>query len=143
MTDSMKSSLPRGTLVMILADDKPFAATQLVAGGQYDEYVLTGSDFLAMGPGISDIVIHAEGVNFTANFTYDVRLQYKFRYGAWQDVSLLGLQNNGNYIVGAAFNDRTKLGMQVRIVLRTQSSGAAVQRGTLSIAAAVRFYNGT
>lgn len=132
-----------GTLILDLCDDQVFAATQLVAGGLFDEYPLTGPEFNAMGPGIVDIVIHSEGVNFTANFNYDVRLQYKFRYGAWSDVSLLGLQTTGGYIIGAAFSDRTKMGMQARLVLRTQSSGAAVQRGNLSISAAVRLYNGS
>lgn len=132
-----------GTMILNLADDRVFAATQLVAGGLFDEYVLTGPELIALGPAIVDIVIHSEGVNFTANFTYDVRLQYKFRYGAWTDVSLLGLQTNGNYVVGNAFTDRTKMGMQVRLVLRTQSSGTTVQRGTLTISAAVRLYNGT
>lgn len=130
-------------LILELAEDQVFAANQLVAGGLFDEYPLTGPEFNGLGPSIVDIVIHSEGTNFTANFNYDVRLQYKYKYGAWSDVSLLGLQTTGGYIIGAAFTDRTKFGVQSRLVLRTQSSGAAVQRGNLSITAAIRLYNGS
>ncbi len=136
-------ALPGATLVLDLAEDQVFSATQLVAGGLFDEYVLTDASFAVTGPGIVDIVIHAEGTNFTANFNYDVRLQYKFKYGAWSDVSLLGLRTIGDYVIGTAFTDRTKLGMQIRLVLRTQSSGGTAQRGNLTISAAIRMYNGS
>ncbi len=136
-------ALQGATIILELAEDQVYAANQLVAGGLFDEYVLTGADFTNLGPGIVDIVIHAEGTNFTANFNYDVRLQYKFKYGAWSDVSLLGLRTIGDYVIGTAFTDRTKLGMQIRLVLRTQSSGGTVQRGNLTIAAAIRMYNGS
>ena len=125
-----------------LCEDQPYSATSLVAGGLLDEYVLTGKDFESIGPGVQDLVIHAEGDNFTANFTYQVALQYRFKNGPWQSATVLALQTAGTYVIGTPFTDRSKLGMRIRLVLQTQVSagGVSAQHGNLTIAAAARFF---
>lgn len=134
------------TLVLRLAKDETFQANALVASGKFDEYVLSESDIEEIGPGVVDIVVHAEGTNFSSNFTYDVVLEYKGETGGWLLASpnLLALRTDGNYIVGVPFNDRTKLGIKIRIKLRTQISagGSGVHNGNLSVWAAIRLYNG-
>lgn len=135
-----------GTMLFKLAQDEVFTATSLVGNGAFDEYVLTGDDFEGLGPAAIDIITHSEGSNFSANFTYDLVLQYKFEGGSWQTATpnLLALKSDGNYYIGTPYNDRTKLGMRIRIVLRTQVSAGstATQKGNLTISAAVRIFSG-
>lgn len=132
-----------GTLLYELCEDRVFAATTLVGAVAYDEYVLTGEEFASMGPAIVDVVVHAEGLSFSSNFTYDVVLQYKYKYGAWTSVPLLTLQSSGTYAISSPYTTRSSFGMQCRIVLRTQVSAgsSATQHGTLSVSAAVRLYS--
>ena len=133
------------TLLYRLAISEVFTATSLVASATFDEYVLTDLDFEGLGPGIVDIVVHSEGSNFSANFTYNVVLQYKFELGEWlTGGTLLPLRTNGTYAIGTPFTNRAELGVRIRIVLRTQVSAGstATQRGTLSVNAAVRLYSG-
>lgn len=125
-----------------LCEDQLFSATSLVAGGLFDEYVLTGKDFESIGPGLADLVIHAEGDNFTGNFSYQVALQYRFKNGPWQTVNVLALQTAGTYVISTPFTDRSKLGMRIRLVLQAQVSAGSTyaQHGSLTISAAARFF---
>jgi hypothetical protein len=138
-----RPSINSSVMVFVLAEDALFAANCLVASGAFDEYVLTGADFASLGPALQDLVIHAEGVNFGANFSYRVALQYRYRLGGWQDAgTVLPLQTSGNYVIGAPFVDRTKFGRELRLVLQTQvTAGSSVQqRGTLSVSVAARVF---
>ena len=65
-----RAPLNSSVLVFDLAEDKLVAANCLVASGAFDEYVITGPDFATLGPTLQDVVVHAEGVNFGANFSY-------------------------------------------------------------------------
>ena len=137
-----------GTLVFTLCEEQVFQATAPVAPvGLFDEYVLTDEEFLGLGPGEVDIILHSEGTNFTSHFTYEIILQFKYKSGKWTDAipKLLALQPTGDYVIGDPFADRKKLGVAIRIVLRTQvAAGAAAptHHGTLNITAAVRLYTG-
>jgi hypothetical protein len=131
------------TLLYNLAVDEVFLATCPV--GAFDEYVLTDEDFERMGPSIVDIVVHAEGSNFSSNFSYDLVVQFKFGLGAWQTGgNLIPLRTNGDYTPGTPFTNRAQFGIRTRILLRTQITGivTATQRGNLNITAAVRMYRG-
>lgn len=134
------------TMLFKLAQDEVFTATSLVGNGSFDEYVLTGDDFEVLGPAALDVITHSEGTNFSSNFTYDLVLQYKFEGGSWQTATpnLLALKSDGNYYIGGPFADRAKLGMKIRIVLRTQVSAGstATQKGNLTTSAAVRLFSG-
>ncbi len=135
-------------LIFTLASAEVFPATALVAGGLFNEYVVTGDDFERLGPAIQDIVVHAEGSNFTPNYSYDVVLQYKYDLGNWTTITgatqLILLQTATPYVIGTAFGDRTKLGLRLRILIRTQITAGSTnsQSGTLSATAAVRLYCG-
>ncbi len=136
---------PMNTSVMVfeLAEDQLFAANCLVAGGAFDEYVITDAQFAALGPALQDLVVHAEGVNFSANFSYKVVLQYRYRLGAWQDGgTLLSLQTSGTYVISTPFTDRTKFGREVRLVLQTQvtAGGSVQQRGSMNLSVAAHVY---
>lgn len=132
------------TVVLDLCDEQVFTATSLVGNSAFDEYVLTGDDFASLGPAIVDIVIHAEGLNFSPQFSYDVVLQYRYKYGNWATVSLFAaIQTTGAYVISLPYATRASFGMDCRLVLRTQvASGTATQKGNLSISAAVRLYTG-
>lgn len=72
-------------------------------------------------------------------------LQYKYELGNWTSASLLALQAGTPYVIGTAFTDRTKLGMRIRILIRTQianAGGATPQSGALNATAAVRLFCG-
>ena len=77
-----------------------------MGSGLFDEYVLTDEAFGSQGPVIVDIVVHAEGTNFTPQFTYDLILPFKFKSGKWKDATppLLVLQTTGDYVIGTPFN---------------------------------------
>ncbi|HND30753.1 MAG TPA: hypothetical protein PKY30_18420 [Myxococcota bacterium] len=108
--------------------------------GDFDEYILSGAELEHLGPFIQDLVVHVDGSTFTPNFTYDVQLQYRYR-SAWISTPLLSLQSATGYVISATpFTDRSKFGMELRIVLRTQVSTYAggPQRGTLSLTVAAR-----
>lgn len=127
-----------------LADDEVFQATAIGAAN-WDEVVLTKGDFESLGPSMVDLVVHAEGTNFSANFNYQVQLQYRGAKGAWVDGgAVLATQNSGTYTISAPFSDRTKFGRNLRLVLRTQitTGQSGTQRGTLTILVAVRLYQG-
>lgn len=130
-------------ILLDLTRDRVFSATSPVASALFDEHVLTGAEFESLGPGIQDIVVHAEGDNFTANFTYQIGLQFRFRNGPWTTVNVLPLQSSGAYAISSPFTDRTKLGMRVRLVLQTQVSAGTSnpQHGNLNLAAAVRMFS--
>ena len=136
---------PGGLAAVVLYDlceDQPFTATSLVASGLFDEFVLSGRDFESIGPGVQDLVIHAEGDNFTGNFSYRVSLQYRFKNGPWQTAVVLALQTSGVYVISNPFTDRSKLGMRIRVVLETQvtAGSSSAQHGNLTISAAARFF---
>jgi hypothetical protein len=135
------------TLVFDLCDEQPFQATSPVASALFDEYVLTDEEFEGLGPSLVDLIVHAEGTNFTANFSYDVVLQYKFRNGAWTTVatSLVALQTATTYVIGSTYSDRAKFGMRIRLVLRTQivTGTSNPQHGALTVSVAARLYTGT
>ncbi len=136
---------PGANLVLTLAMAEPFSASATNTSGFFNEYVVTGEEFERLGPAIQDIVIHAEGSNFTSNFSYDVVLQYKYELGNWSTVSLLGIQTGTTYVISTPFVDRVKLGMRIRVLIRTQITsvgGATPQTGTLNVTAAVRLYCG-
>lgn len=143
MATSRRRSGNGSTIMFDLALDRVFSATS-PAGSIFDEFVLTGQDFEALGPGIADIVIHAEGDNFTANFSYQVGLQYRYRNGPWATAAVLPNQTSGAYVISSPFNDRSKLGMRIRLVLQTQITGVVVvpQHGNLNLCAAVRIFQG-
>jgi hypothetical protein len=134
-------------VIFDLCEDRVFESTSPVGQNLWDDFVLTGAEFEDLGPLIEDIVIHSEGSNFTANYSYRVVLQYKFRNGPWQDadssaVVLQALQTSGNYVISTPYSTRTKFGMKIRIVLQTQivTGTTNVQKGNLTVSAAVRFF---
>jgi len=51
---------------------------------------------------------------------------------------------SGKYVISPVFSDRSKLGMRIRLVLMTRipQGGSPGQQGTLTIAAALRFFCG-
>ena len=134
-------------LVFDLCEDQVFEATAQVGSSLWDDYILTGEELEAMGPMIEDIVIHSEGSNFSTNFSYRVILQYKFRNGPWADadssaVILQALQTSGAYVISSPYSTRAKFGMKIRILVQTQiAAGTNVQKGNLTISAAVRLFN--
>lgn len=123
-----------------------------VNGSNWDSYVITGSDFEPLGPAIVDIVLHAEAVNPSPNFSYRVRLEVRLRDdAAWGPppggaaAVLLGpiTPPITGYVISAVFNDRSKLGYRSRLVLDIQNSSAAtLVAAQMYVSAAVRLYAG-
>lgn len=139
-----------GTLVLDLLDDAQL--TTSATGGSWDMFVLTDAEFEGLGPGIVDIVLHAEGRTFSTDFRYRVRLQTRKLDGSWGDppggvaVYLLGGSpaiQSPVPIISTPFNDRTKLGLAIRLVLEVQNNTNANTVGAcLTMSAAVRLYCG-
>jgi hypothetical protein len=128
-------------VVFDLCDNRTFEALRTVTvEADWAQTVLDCPGLLDMGPAIAGIVAHCEGGEFGAEFQYKVVLQYKWRNGAWADAgTLLAATGSELYVIGTEFTDRQKLGMKLRVVVRTSlESGTAIQRGSVSVSVAVR-----
>ena len=87
--------------------------------------------------------MHVVGTNYDQEFRYQLKLQYRYMNGDWQNADITTTaQTNGTYLITLPFNDRASLGMRIRIVLRCAyaSGGNVGDRADLSVAAAVRFW---
>jgi len=120
-------------------------STQSRSDQQFDDIVLTDSEFASIGPAIQDIVVHAEGQNFTGAFRYKISLQSRYRNGPWSSTDLLPNSTSEQYQISTPFDNRQAFGVETRIVLRlsvdTAGSGNVAESGVLNITAAVRFFN--
>lgn len=141
MTVSPKSAIWAAVQFIQPCKGRTFNTTARVADGVWDEHVILET----AGYALADLVVHAEGNNFTANFTYRVVLQYAFENDLWIDGGvtpyvLIGLQTTGAYVAPSVFSDRTKFGARVRIVLQTQvAAGTKTEKGNLNIGVALRY----
>jgi hypothetical protein len=122
-----------------LATERTFEATQAIGGTPaYNEYILTGAEFESLGPYIQELMIHTEGRDFSANFSYDLILQYRYD-NAWVSQSLLTAFVTTTTYTITQYTTRTKFGKNMRLVLRTQiNSGSTIQQGILSLGIAAR-----
>lgn len=140
-----RSSMQSSVIMFDLCEEEIFASNSLVTTPAFDEFVLTGTDFESIGPSLQELLIHAEGSNFTANFSYRVLLQYRYRNGPWQSGATLplGLQTSATYLIGAPYTDRTTFGRCIRLLLQTQITAGSTlqQRGGLTISAAARVFS--
>ena len=116
-------------------------------GGNWDSFVLIDESFEGLGPGIVDIVGHAECAGPSPYFSYRVVLEYKYLNGGWTaDTStpiIPVTTNSSAYVITATpYSDRTKFGRRIRLVLQAQvgSGGSGMHRGALTLSAAVRFF---
>ena len=122
--------------------ERAFFTTSILPAA-WDSHVISDDTFLTHGPGINDIVIHAEGEGFTGTFEYRVVLEYKFRDGPWLPAAnpLLPAQTATTYIISDACTDRKAFGMQIRVLVqvRVGTGATALSTGRLAISAAVGY----
>lgn len=110
--------------------------------GATPTYRQIGPVYHNIGPHLEDLVIHAELENKTTNFKYRVAGEYSYDGVNWQSFSsdVLTEQTSNGYVVGAAFNTRTDLGMHVRFKLGLADTGSQEQ-GDLSISVAFKYWS--
>lgn len=130
--------------VFELIESEVVQTTTLQANG-FDELVLTDESFEGLGPSIQDLVMHLEVTNASASFACRVVLQYRYDNGPWKtdnSTLVLGLQTTSDYFIGTAYNDRTKLGRRIRLLLQTcvATGGTVTQRGAVTASVAARFF---
>lgn len=138
------------TLLFELLRSAPI--TTAASGGQWDRLVLTDDVFAPLGPALVDVILHSEGEVYHADFRYRVRLEQQRADGTWGDppggaVYLLGSVATPITTpapqVTTPFNDRSKLGVGIRLVLECQNnSSATLISAVLTIRAAVRLCGG-
>ena len=121
---------------------RTFNTTAKVSDAVWDDHVILET----AGYSLADIVVHAEGNNFSPNFTYRVVLQLSFENDTWIDGGgspyvLVALQATGVYVPPAVFADRTKFGARIRVVVQTQVSAGSTktEKGNLNIGVALRY----
>lgn len=141
MSVSGKSAIWSAVQFVHPCKGRTFNTTAKVGDQVWDDHVILE----VAGYSLADIVVHAEGGNFTANFTYRVVLQYSFENDVWVDGGvtpylLIALQATGTYVTPSVFSDRTKFGARVRIVVQTQVSTGSTktEKGNLNIGVALR-----
>lgn len=121
-----------------------FEATRQVASSEFNKYPFDVPSLLHLGGAIEDIVVHAEGTNFTSKFTYLVVLERRFTNVGWveNDGTLLSLVSATGYNIGSAFSTRSKFGRLIRPALYTQvgTSGSGTHYGELSLSLGVRLF---
>ena len=120
---SPKSAIWSAVQFVHACRDRTFNTTAKIADAMWDDHTLIE----IAGYSVADLVVHAEGNNFTPNFTYRVVLQYRFENEPWNDGGvtpyiLVALQSSGAYVPPAVFSDRTKFGVRIRILVQTQVS---------------------
>lgn len=142
MDNTTVNRIPRGSRVapVILVElclDRQFTTPGTSTFVAYQ----TGPVITGIGPQIEDIVIHAIGRNFTANFAYKVTAEYSYNGKAWTAFStdVLPVQSASGNKIGAAFTTRTNFGLQIRFQIEVTDSGAS-EVGELSITAAIRLF---
>lgn len=120
---------------------RTFNTTAKVQDSVWDDHVILET----AGHSLTDIVVHAEGNNFTTNFTYRIVLQYAFENDGWVDGGvtpfiLIALQTTGAYVAPSVFSDRTKFGVRIRVIVQTQvSAGAKTEKGNLNVGVALHY----
>lgn len=150
----LRSTRVPGDVVMITLLERSVVAALTVSDTAWDQLVLTDESFEGLGPGVQDLVVHADLRNTTGTFECRVVLQRKHMDSDWTpapasigagDVVLAVVGADG-YAPIAVFNDRTRLNAaKIRLVLqyhaKATGGGAVGNKAELSLSVALRFYN--
>ena len=96
---------------------------QAVSETQKSDYILTDEAFMNLGPGVQDIVVHAEGTAYqdTDKLQYEIVLQRRFVGAEWIDAPtpILAGSPNPEYRISTPFGNRQAFGVHSRLVLRS------------------------
>jgi hypothetical protein len=121
-----------------------------VGDSTWDQLILPCEALSESGPAIQDLVLHAEIRNLSGLFGFRVAIQRKFLDGDWLPLPasissgdlLLGEQTADGYPAPSVFSDRSRLGMQTRLLLQyhARNTGAAGARADLSLTLAIRLF---
>ena len=120
-----------------LCADRLFVATSAS-----DETTIVGPVLEGVGPQIQDIVVHARGRSFTANFDYQVELQWSYDGETWATYILLFYSESTEApVIGPVKADRSKFGRRLRFVIRVKGAASETNQGSLSVMAALRLFS--
>jgi len=127
----------RGQKVLLveLCDEEPFTTI----GTTTYTYHIRGGVLRDVGPSIEDIVVHANGRNFSSVFKYKVIGQYSYDGETWTDFAadLLTQQTTSGAKIGSAYSTRTDFGLRIRFKVAVIDAGAK-ENGVLSVTVAVK-----
>lgn len=106
--------------------------------GVWTSHILL-SDLAGIGPAVEDLVIHAYGRSFSANFTYRVTAQKSYDGVDWTNfaAAILPSTTAAGNTISNPYTTRTDLGLHLRLLLEVSDNGAK-QVGALSVTLAIR-----
>jgi hypothetical protein len=129
---------PGGQKVILveLCDERSFTT---LGGGAYANSIV-GPVLKDMGPFIEDIVVHANGRNFSTNFKYKILGQYSYDGETWTNFAsdVLSEQTTTGTKISSAYSTRTDLGLRIRFKIGVNDTAAAKETGTLSVTVAIK-----
>ena len=81
-----------------------------------------------LGPKITELVVHVDCSEKTANLKYKVRNAYSYDGQNWQTgVDLISEQTTTGYVIGSSCTDRQKFGRYMRFEVCVNDTGAVEQ----------------
>jgi len=126
-----------GKVMLIeLCDEEQFATNG--AGAWVSNY--RGPWLKGMASNVEDIVVHANGRSFSANFQYRVSAEYSYDGETWTTFAsvILTAQTTTGAKIGAAYSDRTQFGPMIRFKVGVNDSATAKESGVLSVTIAIK-----
>jgi hypothetical protein len=142
-----------GGKLWVCMDNQVVTATAAVAGGGWNNYVLTPEAFEPTGWLTQDLTLHIEASNLDTGFSYRVILQRRLATGAWRgddndaviviaQASPPGPITDANYRTATPYSNRNYLGARLRLVLQCQlASGSVPANATINALLFQRYWS--
>jgi hypothetical protein len=135
-TDAVVGAGNQKILMIELCDERAFTT---LGSGAYANSIV-GPQLKGVGPFVEDLVVHANGRNFSTNFKYKIIGQYSYDGETWTTFAgdLLSEQTTTGAKISSAYSTRTDFGLRIRFKIGVNDTGAAKETGTLSVTIAVK-----